>query len=91
LDTLLLIVLYVSLFIHILLTGVSVWKVWRGDNIIDRLMGLDLISTLTLAILILLALFEENSIFIDVAIGLNALGFVSTIALAKYLADEQMF
>lgn len=90
-DTLLLIVLYVSLFIHILLTGVSVWKVWRGDNIIDRLMGLDLISTLTLAILILLALFEENSIFIDVAIGLNALGFVSTIALAKYLADEQMF
>lgn len=90
-DTLLLIVLYVSLFIHILLTGVSVWKVWRGDNIIDRLMGLDLISTLTLAILILIALFEENSIFIDVAIGLNALGFVSTIALAKYLADEQMF
>ena len=90
-DTILSIVLYVSLFIHLLLTGVSVWKVWRGDNIIDRLMGVDLISTLTLAIMILIALFEENSIFIDVAVGLNALGFVSTIALAKYLADEQMF
>lgn len=90
-ENLLSIVLYISLIIHILLTGISLWKVWRGENIIDRLMGVDLISTLTLAIMILIALFEENSIFIDVAVGLNALGFVSTIALAKYLADEQMF
>jgi multicomponent Na+:H+ antiporter subunit F len=91
LEMLLLIVLYISLFIHILLIGVSVWRVWQGENIIDRLMGTDLISTLTLAILILIALFERNSIFIDVAVGLDALGFVSTIALAKYIADEQMF
>jgi multisubunit Na+/H+ antiporter MnhF subunit len=73
------------------LIGISVWRVWRGENVIDRLMGTDLISTLTLAILILIALFEKNSIFIDVAIGLITLGFVSTIALAKYIADEQMF
>jgi multisubunit Na+/H+ antiporter MnhF subunit len=26
-----------------------------------------------------------------VALGLGALGFISTIALAKYLANEQMF
>ena len=90
-ESLLLIVLYVSLIVHIILIGVSVWRVWRGDNIIDRLMGADLISTLTLAILVLIALFEKNSIFIDVAVGLIALGFVSTIALAKYIADEQMF
>jgi multisubunit Na+/H+ antiporter MnhF subunit len=87
----LLIVLYLSLIVHIGLIGVSVWRVWRGENIIDRLMGADLISTLTIAILILIALFERNSIFIDVAVGLAALGFVSTIALAKYIADEQMF
>ena len=90
-ESVLLIVLYVSLIVHIILIGVSVWRVWRGENIIDRLMGADLISTLTLAILVLIALFEKNSIFIDVAVGLIALGFVSTIALAKYIADEQMF
>lgn len=90
-HTVLLVVLYISLFIHILLIGISIWRVWRGENIIDRLMGTDLISTLTLAILILIALFEKNSIFIDVAVGLITLGFVSTIALAKYIADEQMF
>jgi multisubunit Na+/H+ antiporter MnhF subunit len=90
-EAVLLIVLYVSLIVHIILIGISVWRVWRGENIIDRLMGADLISTLTLAILVLLALFEKNTIFIDVAVGLVALGYVSTIALAKYIADEQMF
>ena len=90
-ETLLLIVLYISLIVHIILIGISVFQVWRGENIIDRIMGADLISTLTVCILLLIALFEKNSIFIDVAIGLVALSFVSTIALAKYVADEQMF
>lgn len=90
-ESILLVILYISLAVHILLIGVSVWRVWRGENVIDRLMGADLISTLTICILVLIALFEDNSIFIDVAIGLVALGFVSSIALAKYIADEQMF
>ena len=90
-ENVLLIVLYVSLIVHIGLIGISVWRVWRGENVIERLMGADLISTLTVCILLLIALFEKNSIFIDVAIGLVALSFVSTIALAKYVADEQMF
>lgn len=90
-ESVLLIVLYISLIVHIVLIGVSVWRVWRGENIIDRLMGADLIGTLTLGVLVLIALFEKNSIFIDVAVGLVALGYVSIIALAKYIADEQMF
>jgi multisubunit Na+/H+ antiporter MnhF subunit len=90
-ESVLFIVLYFSLAVHIVLIGISVWRVWRGENVIDRLMGADLISTLTVCILLLIALFENNSIFIDVAIGLVALSFVSTIALAKYVADEQMF
>jgi len=90
-ESVLFIVLYFSLIVHLVLIAISVWRVWRGENIIDRLIGADLISTLTIGILVLVALFEKNSIFIDVAIGLVALGFVSTIALAKYIADEQMF
>ena len=83
--------LYLALLVHIGLLAVVLWKVWRGDNIIDRLMGADLLGTLTLAVLVLLALIERDSIYIDVALGLAALGFISIIALAKYVADEQMF
>ena len=90
-GTILTYALYLALVVHIGLLAVVLWKVWRGDNIIDRLMGADLLGTLTLAVLVLLALIGRDSIYIDVALGLAALGFIGTIALAKYVADEQVF
>ena len=91
LSTVLIVVLYAALVIHIILIGIALWRVWRGGNIVDRLIGADLITTITLAILVILAVIDRNSIYIDVALGLAALGFIGTIALAKYIADEQMF
>ena len=91
LSTVLIVVLYAALVIHIALIGIALWRVWRGENIVDRLIGADLITTITLAILVILAVIDRNSIYIDVALGLAALGFIGTIALAKYIADEQMF
>ena len=91
LTTVLIVVLYAALVIHIILMGVALWRVWRGENIVDRLIGADLITTITLAVLVILAVIDRNSIYIDVALGLAALGFIGTIALAKYIADEQMF
>jgi multisubunit Na+/H+ antiporter MnhF subunit len=85
------VVLYAALVIHVLFVGVVLWRVWRGDNIVDRMIGADLVTILTLAILVVLALIDRNSIYIDVALALAALGFIGTIALAKYIADEQMF
>lgn len=90
-ENILLIVLYIALALHVVMGAAAVWRIWRGDNVIDRLMAADLVATLTLAILVLISLIERDSIFIDVALGLAALGFISTIALAKYVADEQMF
>ncbi|MCB8981635.1 MAG: hypothetical protein H6657_29865 [Ardenticatenaceae bacterium] len=90
-DTLLEIVLQIALVVHTVLLAFVVYRVWRGKEIMERLVGADLVSTLTLAILVLTALIQCESIYIDVALGLAALGFVSTIALAKYAADEQMF
>lgn len=91
LENVLLIVLYVAVFIHIAMIAVAVWRVWRGENVVDRLVGVDVVSTLFLAVLVLIALINDDSIYIDVALALAALGFVSTVALAKYVADEQMF
>jgi multisubunit Na+/H+ antiporter MnhF subunit len=90
-TTLLTYVLYLALLVHMGLMAVVLWRVWRGENVIDRLMGADLLSTLTLAILVVVALIVRDSIYVDVALGLAALGFIGTIALAKYVADEQMF
>ncbi len=68
-----------------------VWRVWRGENAVDRLLGADLIGTLILAVLVLVALITRQSLYLDMALGLAALGAVGTIALAKYIADQRMF
>jgi len=90
-ESILTAVLHISLVIHIVLISVAVWRVWRGENVIDRLIATELVATLFLAVLVLVSLIFQDSVYIDVALGLAALGFISTIALAKYVANEQMF
>jgi multisubunit Na+/H+ antiporter MnhF subunit len=83
--------LTVALWIHVGLVAVALRRIWRGENAVDRLTGVDLLSTLTLSILVLVALLTRESIYLDVALALAALGFVGVIALARYLVDEQVF
>ncbi len=89
-EQLLTVVLYTSLVIHLALVAVCVWKVWHGNNSIDRLIGADLIGTLALAVLVLISLIEQTSIYIDAAVGLAALSFIGTIALARFIADRRV-
>lgn len=91
LATILIYTIQISLFLHVVMIAIAVWRIWKGENVIDRLIGVDLVSTLFLAILVLLALVFNEIIYIDVALALAALGFISIVALAKYVADEQMF
>ena len=84
-------ILYISLLVHLVLMSVCFFRVWRGENVIDRLMGFELLTTLTLAVLVLLSLISQRIIYIDLALALAVLGFVGTIALAKYVTDDQMF
>lgn len=84
-------ILQVALAVQVALIAVCVWRVWRGENVIDRLIGADLIGTLVAGVLVIMALLARDSIYVDVALALAALGFIGTIAFAKYLADQRMF
>ena len=79
------------MLLHVGMMAVVVCRIWRGETVADPLVGVDLVTTLLISILILLSITQRDSIYIDLALALAALGFISTIALAKYLADEQMF
>jgi multicomponent Na+:H+ antiporter subunit F len=84
-------IVWLTLVIHLVLLLFCIWRVWRGESIVDRLIALDVISTMVLIVLVVIAIIDKNNIFIDVAIGLAALSAISTIALAKYIADQRMF
>ncbi|MFO7536540.1 MAG: MrpF/PhaF family protein [Chloroflexota bacterium] len=85
------ITLYLSLLIHVVLIAVTTWFVGRSENVINRLLSLELLGTLILAVLILIAIINNERIYIDVALGLAAMGFVGMVAVARYIADQQMF
>ena len=87
----LLLVLSASISIHIVLISVCVWRVWRGENAVDRLIAADVIGTLILAILVLIAVSERNSLYVDVALGLAAPSFIATIALARFIANHRVY
>ena len=81
-------VLRVALVIHVLLIAVCSVRVWRGENVIDRLLGADLIGALTIAVLVLLALLRATPIYVDVALAIAALGVIGTLVMARFLATH---
>ena len=85
------IVATIALIVHLILVAIVVWRIWCGRTVVDRLMSVDLAATFLLSTLVLLAILRRDSIYIDLALTLAALSFITVIVLAKYLADEQMF
>ncbi|GAB4446741.1 MAG: hypothetical protein OHK0041_05950 [Anaerolineales bacterium] len=85
------ITIWIVLIAHLLMALAAAWRVWRGENSVSRLAGLDLASTLTIAILVIISIIRANIIYIDVAIAAAALSYISTIALAKYISDQRVF
>jgi len=85
------ITIWIVLTVHLLMALVVVWRALRGENSISRLMGLDLASTLTLAVLVIISIIQRDSIYIDVAIALAALSYIGTVAIAKYISDHKVF
>ncbi len=83
--------IYLSLLIHVALSGVTTWYIWRSENTINRLISLELLGTLALAILVIITIITNQVLYIDVALGLAALGFIGMVAVARYIADQQMF
>ena len=85
------IALHLSLLIHVAAMGLAAWRLWTGENVIDRLIASDLLSNLALATLVLMALIRRQAIYIDVALGLAALGYITVIAFARYIAEKRTF
>ena len=77
-----------ALLVHVVLIAVCLWRLWHGQNPIDRLIALDVIGTLTIALVVLLAIREGWTMWLDVALGFAAVGFAGTVVLAKLLAER---
>lgn len=62
------------------------WRVLRGPEATDRVLALDTLYINVVALVILLGLRWQTSLLFEAALIIAMLGFVSTVALARYLA-----
>ena len=67
------------------------YRVIVGPTLPDRLQAVDLITTLLIAIIVMLALVEGTQAFVDMAISLAAFAFVGTISIARYISEGRAF
>lgn len=63
----------------------NMWKIATADGIGDRILALDTMVINSIAVLILFGLTMGTEIFFEAAMIIAMLGFVSTIAYARFL------
>lgn len=69
-------------------TMVSMIRVVRGPSPVDRMIGLNLVSAQTLAILVLVAVNKQLAVYLDVAMVYAIFGFVGMLAITKYFSRQ---
>ncbi len=67
------------------------YRVIAGPTLPDRLAAVDLITTLLVGVIVMLALVEGTEVIVDMAIALAAFAFIGTISIARYIAEGRVF
>ncbi|MEX2442443.1 MAG: monovalent cation/H+ antiporter complex subunit F [Alkalispirochaeta sp.] len=69
--------------------GVSMVRVVIGPSSADRMTGLNMVSAQVLAVLVLVAVREGRSSYLDVALVYDIFGFIGILAMARYFGGSR--
>ncbi|MEX0720399.1 MAG: monovalent cation/H+ antiporter complex subunit F [Balneolaceae bacterium] len=80
------------LYSAVILTAIIVvpaYRVAKGPTVFDRLIGTNAIATKTIALICLIGyLFGRIDMFIDITLAYAILGFIGSLAIAKYFSSS---
>lgn len=63
----------------------NLWRVLRGLDLPDRILALDTLYVNSIALLVLFGIHLGTALYFEAALLIAMMGFVSTVAIAKYL------
>lgn len=79
-----------SAVVLMIIIAIPLIRVVKGPSVFDRLLGANAIATKTIVLITLLGfLFNRVDMFIDITLAYAALGFISSLALAKYVSVKR--
>jgi len=71
-----------------LAAGMGFYRLLVGPTCTDRVIGLDILFAVAIALCLLAAWASGRTVYLDVAIGLALVGFVATLAWARLIQGE---
>lgn len=74
-----------ALALIVLALLLNFWRLLIGPTNADRIVALDTMHVNTIALLVLLGILRDSALYFEGALLVALVGFVSTVALCKYL------
>ena len=71
-----------------ILALILLYRVFKGPNIIDRVLAADSIDIILGIVMILFGTIEERAMYLDLGLIITLLGFIGTVLVSKYLEGE---
>lgn len=68
----------------------SIYRLWLGPTLPDRILALDTLTINVIALIVLFGIWIGNNINFEAALLMAVLGFISTVALSKYVLRGQI-
>jgi multicomponent K+:H+ antiporter subunit F len=66
--------------------ALTLYRLIKGPDTPDRILALDTLYVNAVALLIVLGIYDNSSIYFEAALLIALMGFVATVALARYIA-----
>ena len=84
-------VFYVAMVWMTGLLGIAVVMVIRARSALRRILALDVLTLILIALLILYADASQTAYYLDAALALALLSFIATLAAVRYHSDGRLF
>ncbi|PXX97205.1 K+/H+ antiporter subunit F [Halomonas sp. LBP4] len=63
----------------------NLYRLLRGPDLTDRILGLDTLNINAIAVIVLAGIYMDTTIIFEAAMLIALMGFVGTVAMTKYL------
>lgn len=67
----------------------TLYRVLKGPTLADRVLALDMLTSIAIGFMAVFAILSGHSLYIDIAIALGLVGFLATIAFARFILTRQ--
>lgn len=81
-------IIYASIALLAGTISLALWRLLAGPSILDRIIAFDLVALAIVGLMVLLSVWWNTHLFIEIMLIFSLLGFVGTIAFVCYLHND---